>query len=102
MNEERRTIPFECRRCWHVWEEDYLVRVVPDRHGNDNLTWLRDGWPVPPPATGVVCLKCGCAQVTTFPDGYLARHPEVVRQAGPPELSDEPLRSPVPRKLPWP
>ncbi|NUR90033.1 MAG: hypothetical protein HOY71_38660 [Nonomuraea sp.] len=95
MEEERRNLPFECRGCWHVWEEEYLVRHVDDGHGNESHQWLRAGVTIPPPSSGAVCPQCGSQQVTTFPDGYLGRHPEL-RPAKEPKVSDPtPLISPV-------
>ncbi|WP_143590897.1 hypothetical protein [Thermoactinospora rubra] len=101
MEQERRTVPFECQRCWHVWQEDYVVQHTADRHGNDIEVWLRDGVRVPPPSAEATCVKCGSAKVTTFPDGYLTRHPEAAMPGEPSPLDDERLRSPVPRRMPW-
>ncbi|WP_336205616.1 hypothetical protein [Nonomuraea sp. LPB2021202275-12-8] len=99
MTEERRSLPFECRTCWHVWEEDYLVRLVDTRNGTEREIWLRAGVPVPPPSSsGAVCPRCGCQQAVMFPDGYLARHPELIPPAEPPVPDATPLLSPV-RKL---
>ncbi|TDD16649.1 hypothetical protein [Nonomuraea diastatica] len=95
MTEELRTVPFECRRCWHVWEEQYLVRRIDDRHGNETEVWLRDGLPALPPGPGVICPSCGCQQSTRFPDGYLSRHPELVPPAEPAGPDATPLLSPV-------
>ncbi|WP_431911780.1 hypothetical protein [Nonomuraea jabiensis] len=97
LEEEHRIVPFECRRCWHVWEEEYLVRRIDDRHGNEREIWLRAGLPVLPPSPGaVMCPRCGCQQATTFPDGYLSRHPELIPPAEPPVPDATPLLSPVP------
>ncbi|MEU5864214.1 MULTISPECIES: hypothetical protein [unclassified Nonomuraea] len=101
VEEERRTLPLECRGCWHVWEEDYLVRHVDDEHGNAAEIWLRDGLVVPPPSSGVICPHCGCQQTTTFPAGYLARHPELFRAAEPGVPDATPLLSPVPPRRPY-
>ncbi|WP_157382773.1 hypothetical protein [Nonomuraea coxensis] len=99
MEEERRIVPFECRRCWHVWEEEYLVRHIEDAHGNEATLWLLDGVAVPPPAPGARCPRCGCEQATTFPEGYLLHHPELIprEDAGKPDAT--PLLSPVPKPL---
>lgn len=98
MEEERRNLPFECRGCWHVWEEDYLVRHVDDGHGNESHIWTRGGVQVPPPSTEAFCPKCGSHQVTTFPDGYLGRHPEAKKAGEPAPPDPTPLVSPAPRK----
>ncbi|MFB4281632.1 MULTISPECIES: hypothetical protein [unclassified Nonomuraea] len=99
MEEEHRKVPFECRRCWHVWEEDYVVRRIEDDHGNAGEIWLRAGLPVPPPSPGAICPRCGCQQATTFPDGYLSRHPELIPPVEPGVPDATPLLSPVPRPL---
>jgi hypothetical protein len=97
LEEERRTLPFECRSCWHVWEEEYLVRSIDDEHGNAGEVWLRNGLIVPPPSvSGVICPHCGCQQATMFPAGYLARHPELIPPVGPATPDATPLVSPVP------
>jgi hypothetical protein len=96
MDEERRTLPFECRGCWHVWEEEYQVRNIDDEHGNAGEVWLREGVPVPPPSSGAICPQCGCQQATTFPTGYLAHHPELVTQDKPRKPDARRLHSPVP------
>ncbi|MFC4113715.1 hypothetical protein [Nonomuraea zeae] len=88
-------VPFECRCCWHVWEEEYLVRHVEDRHGNDSEVWFAAGLRVPPPWQGAVCPQCGSQQTTTFPDGYLSRHPELFPPLGPVVPDPTPLISPV-------
>ncbi|MFI7633667.1 hypothetical protein [Nonomuraea sp. NPDC049400] len=96
LEEEHRNVPFECRGCWHVWEEEYVVRHFSDRHGNERDIWLRGGLPVPPPSPGaIICPRCGSQQATTFPDGYLAHHPELIPPATPPAPDETPLRSPV-------
>lgn len=99
MEEERRIVPFECRGCWHVWEEEYLIRHVVDRHGDDREVWVRGGVAVPPPSTYATCPKCGGQQITTFPEGYLARHPEARKSDEPVPADESKLRSPVPRKF---
>ncbi|MBF8190408.1 hypothetical protein ITP53_32795 [Nonomuraea sp. K274] len=95
VEEEIRSVPFECRGCWHVWEEDYQVRHIEDRHGNEGVIWLRAGVPVPPPSPGAICPRCGSQQATMFPEGYLARHPELRRPPEPEEPDPTPLLSPV-------
>ena len=95
MEEESRNLPFECRGCWHVWEEEYLVRHVDDRHGNETHIWMRFGVRIPPPSSGAVCPECGSQEVTTFPEGYLGHHPELKRPAVPAALDPTPLLSPV-------
>ncbi|MFI9558197.1 hypothetical protein [Nonomuraea endophytica] len=99
MEEQRRSVPFECRGCWHVWEEDYLVRSVDDRHGNEREVWVRSGVLVPPPSSAAVCPHCGGQQTTTFPEGYLARHPEARLAAQPPPADETALLSPVRPRL---
>ncbi|MFG1699343.1 hypothetical protein [Nonomuraea sp. NPDC049309] len=99
MNEELRTVPFECQRCWYVWEEDYVVRHQEDQHGNAAEIWLQNGLPVPPPSAAAVCPKCGCQKAKVFPDGYLTRHPELIKQAEPAPPDETPLISPVRRPL---
>lgn len=68
---------FECLRCWHVWEEDYVARRLTDDHGNEVHVWLRSGVTVQPPWSDASCPGCGAYRVTSFPPGYLARHPEL-------------------------
>ncbi|WP_113704405.1 hypothetical protein [Nonomuraea lactucae] len=99
MEEVHRKLPFECRRCWHVWEEEYLVRYGEDRHGNERQVWLRGGVPVPPPSEGAICPSCGSQHCTTFPEGYLRRHPELIPPAEPAPPDETPLLSPVPKRL---
>ncbi|MEU6710456.1 hypothetical protein ABZ897_03155 [Nonomuraea sp. NPDC046802] len=99
MVEEFKIVPFECRGCWHVWEEEYVVRHVDDRRGNEREVWLRDGLPVPPPSSGVICPRCGSQQATTFPEGYLAHHPELIPSVEPAAPDATPLLSPVRKPL---
>ncbi|MFD2350587.1 hypothetical protein ACFSTC_16545 [Nonomuraea ferruginea] len=47
MREELRKVPFECRACWHVWEEEYTIKF-----GDRGEVWLRGNVPVPPPDAG--------------------------------------------------
>ncbi|MGW0805473.1 hypothetical protein [Nonomuraea sp. NPDC002799] len=84
--------PFECLRCLYVWEEDFVVRRLSDNHGNQVVLWLRAGVTVPPPWTGACCPLCGGYRVTSFPAGYLARHPELLAE---PEVVAAPLFVPV-------
>lgn len=88
----RRLWPLECLRCWHVWEEVYTVRL-----GDRGETWLRDGVVVQPPWSGACCPACGVFAVTTFPDGYLTRHPELISAADP-----EPAHPAAPGAVPPP
>ncbi|MEV4179764.1 hypothetical protein, partial [Nonomuraea sp. NPDC049709] len=81
--------PYECLRCLHVWEEEFVVRHLSDAYGNGVDIWLSSGVPVPPPWSGTGCPDCGAYDVTWFPSGYLTRHPELV--PGP-----EPDPAPVP------
>ncbi|MEV0627039.1 hypothetical protein [Nonomuraea wenchangensis] len=76
--ETRVSWPFECLRCLHVWEEDYLLRTVIDARGNETQIWLSSGVAVQPPWSGPSCPGCGAYRVTSFPSGYLSRHPELV------------------------
>ncbi|KAB8192359.1 hypothetical protein FH608_027220 [Nonomuraea phyllanthi] len=93
--ETRETWPFECLRCLHVWEEHFVVRHLTDVHGNEVEIWLSSGVAVPPPWSGACCPHCGAYHATSFPWGYLARHPELV--AGPePELVPGPAPAGVP------
>ncbi|WP_214411821.1 hypothetical protein [Sphaerisporangium fuscum] len=98
----RETWPFECPRCLVIWEEEYTVRHLTDRHGNEVDVWLRDRLQVQPPWSGARCPACGDADVKTFPRGYLARHPEVraalraaphAAPAEPEPAADEPVAS---------
>jgi hypothetical protein len=99
MEEELRRLQFECRGCWHVWDEEYLVRQGDDGRGHQREMWLHDGVRVAPPSAAATCPACGSAQVTTFPEGYLDRHPEA-RRIGEPAVPDESrLLSPVPKHL---
>jgi hypothetical protein len=65
-------------RCLHVWEEEYVVRHLMDDYGNEVTIWLRAGVTVQPPWSGMSCPGCGAYHVTSFPTGYLSRHPELV------------------------
>ncbi|MEV0613089.1 hypothetical protein AB0I81_07160 [Nonomuraea sp. NPDC050404] len=91
------TWPFECLRCLHVWEEDFVVRHLCDAYGNGGDIWLSSGIPVPPPWSGTCCPGCGRYDVTWFPSGYSSRHPELV-----PALEPEPGPVPVPAPVPPP
>jgi hypothetical protein len=85
--------PFECLRCLRVWEEDFVVRHLTDAHGNETQIWLSSGVAVQPPWSGTCCPGCGAYHVTSFPTGYLARHPELVPA---PEREPEPCLEPLP------
>ncbi|SDK92425.1 hypothetical protein SAMN05421874_11332 [Nonomuraea maritima] len=98
MEEFHRTVPFGCRRCWHVWEEHYIVRRLDDQHGNAGEVWLKGEVCVPPPLAGAICPRCGSPQAATFPEGYLAHHPEAIPPAEPATPDPTPLISPVPRR----
>ncbi|MEU8246083.1 hypothetical protein [Nonomuraea sp. NPDC048916] len=82
---------FECLRCWYVWEEAYTVRHVADDYGNEVEIWLQAGVPVQPPWSGTCCPDCGVYHVTSFPVGYLARHPELVPAPEPEPLAAAPV-----------
>lgn len=99
MEEVHRNVPFECRHCWHVWHEDYVVRHFEDDHGNAGEIWLRAGLPAAPPSAGVSCPSCGCQDATMFPDGYLSRHPELIPPAQPAAPDPTPLLTPVRKPL---
>ncbi|MCK2217354.1 hypothetical protein MF672_026715 [Actinomadura sp. ATCC 31491] len=86
--------PYECLRCLHVWEEDFLLRSLTDVHGNETQIWLRSGVSVQPPWSGSCCPGCGAYDVTSFPSGYLSRHPELIA-APDPEPEPAPLLVPV-------
>ncbi|RCG20194.1 hypothetical protein DQ384_37450 [Sphaerisporangium album] len=60
-----------------VWEEDYTVRHLTDRHGNAVEVWSLAGVLVQPPWSGTWCPGCGDIDVKIFPRGYLSRHPEI-------------------------
>ncbi|MFI7421407.1 hypothetical protein [Nonomuraea sp. NPDC049684] len=75
--ETRETWPFECLRCLRVWEEEFVVRHFADDYGNEVEIWLSSGIAVQPPWSGTCCPGCGAYHVTSFPSGYLARHPEL-------------------------
>ncbi|WP_327091197.1 hypothetical protein OIE66_11335 [Nonomuraea sp. NBC_01738] len=98
------TWPFECLRCWHVWEVHYVVRTVTDDHGNEVRVWLRSGVPVQPPTSGVCCPGCGAYHATSFPRGYLSRHPELLPAPRPRPVAAvaAPVRRAVPSRAPWP
>lgn len=74
----------ECLRCWHVWQEEYVVRHLTDVHGHDVVVWLRRGTPVQPPWSGTSCPGCGHSRVAAFPPG------------------SRPLMVPLPAPLPAP
>ncbi|MFI6595478.1 hypothetical protein ACIBHX_04470 [Nonomuraea sp. NPDC050536] len=94
--ESRETWPFECLRCWHVWEEVYTVRRLTDNYGNEMVVWLRGTVTVQPPWSGASCPGCGAYHVTMFPHGYLRRHPELVPVPVPePATVTEPPAVPV-------
>ncbi|MGI5487574.1 hypothetical protein [Microtetraspora malaysiensis] len=84
--------PFECLRCWLVWEEEYVVRRLSDGHGNDVVVWLLGDLPVQSPWAGTICPNCGCGSVTTFPAGYLAHHAEIAAASGVPAVPVTPHR----------
>ncbi|MEU0571409.1 hypothetical protein ABZ297_39265 [Nonomuraea sp. NPDC005983] len=93
--ETRKTWPFECLRCLHVWEEEYVVRHLMDDYGNEVEIWLQSGVPVQPPWSGASCPGCGAYHVTSFPSGYLSRHPELMAAPEP-----EPVARPRPAPAP--
>jgi hypothetical protein len=86
----RETWPFECLGCWHVWEDDYLVRRLTDDYGNEVAIWSVSGVTVQPPWSGTSCPSCGGFQITSFPAGYLSRHPELVPVPLPEPVADTP------------
>ncbi|MEV0826230.1 hypothetical protein [Nonomuraea rubra] len=108
--ESRESWPFECLRCLYVWEEDYVVHHLTDEHGNEAEIWLTSGMPVQPPWSGTSCPACGAFHLTSFPAGYLARHPELTAAPDPVPLAQVPVvpvkdvvppvaRAPLPRRL---
>jgi hypothetical protein len=80
---EHQIWPFECLRCRHVWQVEYIVRHLADGHGNEMDLWLLDGLPALPPLSGARCPECRGASVTVFPQGYLSHHPELLAPATP-------------------
>ncbi|GAA4506318.1 hypothetical protein [Nonomuraea ferruginea] len=96
MREELRKVPFECRACWHVWEEEYTIKF-----GDRGEVWLRGNVPVPPPTPAEKCPRCGCYQAVQFPEGYLAHHPELIRATRPAGSDATPLISPVRKRPRW-
>ncbi|MER7501590.1 hypothetical protein AB0L05_21555 [Nonomuraea pusilla] len=106
--ETREFWPFECLRCLHVWEEMYVVRRLADDHGNEVEVWLSSGVPVQPPWVGASCPGCGDYRVTSFPTGYLARHPELMAAPEPEPVAAtaapaaRPVRAPVVTRTPLP
>ncbi|NRQ37739.1 hypothetical protein HII36_38810 [Nonomuraea sp. NN258] len=93
--ESRESWPFECLRCLHVWEEDYVVRHLTDDHGNDVDVWSRSGAIVQPPWSGTCCPACGAFHTTSFPSGYLSRHPELLAAPDPEPLVRPPAGPPA-------
>ncbi|MEU4227979.1 hypothetical protein AB0F17_27130 [Nonomuraea sp. NPDC026600] len=92
-------------RCLHVWEEEYVVRHLTDDYGNQVKIWLRGGVTVQPPGSDMCCPGCGAYHVTSFPTGYLSRHPELVPMPAPapepvtelPAVPDVMVRAPMVR-----
>lgn len=70
--------PYQCMHCRHVWEESYVLRRVIDGRGHEAEIWTIGGVPVQPPWAAGCCPRCGTFHVTSFPAGYLSRHPELV------------------------
>ncbi|GGP16300.1 hypothetical protein LDL08_40695 [Nonomuraea glycinis] len=70
--------PYACLCCRHVWEVQYTVRRLSGTRGREGEIWLSNGVAVQPPWSDSVCPRCGCQQTTSFPPGYLSRHPELV------------------------
>ncbi|MCF6475058.1 hypothetical protein FAF44_42815 [Nonomuraea sp. MG754425] len=87
------TWPFECLRCLHVWEEEFVVRHLSDAYGNEGDIWLSSGVPVQPPWSDACCPACGANRVTWFPSGYPTRGPE----PEPERVPAPPGRVPAPR-----
>ncbi|SEG96771.1 hypothetical protein SAMN05444920_11088 [Nonomuraea solani] len=90
--ETRESWPFECLRCLFVWEADYVVRHLTDDHGNEVEIWLSSGVTVQPPWSGTDCPACGAYHTTSFPAGYLTRHPELMAPPEPVALADVPVQ----------
>ncbi|TDD46422.1 hypothetical protein E1286_20790 [Nonomuraea terrae] len=95
--ETREMWPYECLRCLYVWEEEFVVRRLCDAYGKRAEIWLSAGVPVQPPWAGSSCPSCGAHHLTSFPSGYLARHPELVAE---PEPGPAPVFAPAP--VSWP
>ncbi|WP_219460275.1 hypothetical protein [Nonomuraea rhizosphaerae] len=106
----RETWPFECLSCLHVWQEEYVVRHVTDDYGNEITLWQRSGVTVQPPSSDTCCPGCGAYHVTSFPTGYLSRHPELVPAPVPEPVAearvvpvvarrDPTARAPLPARL---
>ncbi|NJP89175.1 hypothetical protein HCN51_06895 [Nonomuraea sp. FMUSA5-5] len=98
--ETRQTWPFECLRCLHVWEEDFVVRHLSDAYGNGGDIWLSSGVPVPPPWSDACCPACGGYRVTWFPSGHPIRVPEPEHE--PEHDEPETMPEPVPVRAPAP
>ncbi|WP_344470402.1 hypothetical protein [Nonomuraea monospora] len=92
------TWPFECLRCLHVWEEEFVVRHLCDAYGNDGDIWLSSGVPVQPPWSDACCPACGANRVTCFPPGC----PAGSRSPGRPEPEPEAVLMPWPDRPPAP
>ncbi|MER7208574.1 hypothetical protein ABT340_15995 [Streptosporangium sp. NPDC000239] len=92
------TWPMECLRCWHVWQEKYVVRHLTDAHGHDVVVWLRGGTPVQPPWSGTSCPGCGHSRVAAFPPGS-----RPIPVAEPAAVAVQPVTvEPAPAPLPAP
>ncbi|MBL7498498.1 hypothetical protein I6A84_42510 [Frankia sp. CNm7] len=75
MDVERRPVEvrFSCRRCQLAWGENFdLVRLT-DYDGDVLETYSRGGVPVPPPALGRRCPRCGSLAVDWTDATYLPR-----------------------------
>ncbi|MFI7447673.1 hypothetical protein ACIBQX_09270 [Nonomuraea sp. NPDC049714] len=70
--------PYACLCCRHVWEVRYTIRRLSGTRGREAEVWLNNGVAVQPPWADTLCPCCGTVHTTSFPPGYLGRHPELV------------------------
>jgi hypothetical protein len=96
----RETWPFECLSCLHVWEEEYVVQHLMDDYGNELTIWKRGGVIVQPPGPDACCPGCGAYHVTSFPAGYLSRHPELVPAPAQEPVAEAPVVPAEARRAP--
>jgi hypothetical protein len=92
--------PYACLCCRHVWEVRYTVRRLTGTRGREAEVWLSNGMAVQPPWSDSVCPRCGCQRTTSFPPGYLSRHPELVPAPEPAPEARTPLVPAQARRAP--